>query len=395
MGMRLLRRPTIVLNAALAALALAGIGWAYHAVTASDTDAAASTTGERVVTAASGDVTATVSASGTVESATTADASFVTSGTVTEIHVKVGDVVTEGQLVAKVDPTDAQNDLATARANLTAAEQSLARAEANDSDDATIASAEAKVTQAQTTVDTAQRAVDGTALTAPIAGTVTAVNGAVGSASGGGSSSGGSSSGGDSSSGGSSSGSSSGFVQLADLSTLQVAASFAETDATKLTVGQAATVTWSALSGTTATATVASIAPTATTSNNVNTYAVVATLDTSPDGARLGQSTTVEVTVAEATDVLRIPTAALVTAGSRYSVRVRTAETTETRTVEIGVQGDQYVEITSGLTAGERVLITVTVTSSDSSRDGGNQQGGLPGGNTGGGPAGGGPGGGR
>ena len=59
---------------------------------------------------------------------------------------------------------------------------------------------------------------------------------------------------------------------------MQVSASFAEADATKLKVGQTATVTWAALTGATATGKVATIAPTATTANNVNSYAVVVSL---------------------------------------------------------------------------------------------------------------------
>ena len=49
-----------------------------------------------------------MSASGSVQSASTATADFATSGTVTSIAVKVGDTVTKGQVLAKVDPTDAQ-----------------------------------------------------------------------------------------------------------------------------------------------------------------------------------------------------------------------------------------------------------------------------------------------
>src|SRR2546430_9225838 len=111
-----------------------------------------------------------------------------------------------------------------------------------------------------------------------MAGTVTAVNGSVG-----GSSSVSASPAAAPSSAGS------GFIQLADLGQLQVSGYFAEADATKLKVGQAATVSWSALANTRATGKVASIAPTATTQNSVNSYQVVVSLDTVPAGTRLGQ----------------------------------------------------------------------------------------------------------
>src|SRR5260221_601109 len=76
-----------------------------------------------------------------------------------------------------------------------------------------------------------------------------AVSGAVGSSSG----SSGSNSQANAASSSSSSSSSSGFIQLADLTKLQINASFAEADATKLKADQVANVTWSALSGTRAT----------------------------------------------------------------------------------------------------------------------------------------------
>lgn len=390
--MRLWRPPTLILNASLGALALIGAGWAYHAVTASETTTTTTTSQQRTVTVSQGEVVATVSATGTVESANTASADFVTSGTVTSISVKVGDTVKKGQVLAKVDPTESNESLATAEANLDAAEESLDRAEDSD-DDATIATAEAAVTSAKATVAAAKRAVTGTVLKAPMAGTVTSVNGSVGGSSGGSSSSGSSGTGG--SSGSSTSSSSSGFIEIADLSEMQVSASFAEADATKLKAGQTATVTWSALSGTTAEGKVATISPTASTSNNVNSYAVVVSLDSPPTGARLGQTTTVEVTTASATDVIRVPTTAVTTRGTRHTVTLLSNGQTTVQQVEIGVEGDSYIEITSGLTVGQQVQITVTTSSNSSSNSGDFPGGGFGGGGIPGGGAGPGAGGGR
>src|SRR4051812_43760628 len=113
-AMRLWRRPTVLINAALAVLAVAGGFWAYQIVTGTSSAAAATTTRTRVVPVTQGDVSQTVSATATVASSATSAANFVTSGTVTEIDVHVGDVVTKGQLLAKVDPTSAQSALDTA-----------------------------------------------------------------------------------------------------------------------------------------------------------------------------------------------------------------------------------------------------------------------------------------
>lgn len=360
MKINLLGWPSAV-NAGLGVLAVVGAVWAFQTVTVASTTST-STSGQRAVAVGVGDVVATVSASGTVQSASTANADFTTSGTVTEIDVKVGDQVGKGQVLAKVDPTAAQDSLNTAHANLNSAEQALSRARAaTPSDAATIASAQAQVASDQSTVDSAQRALDGTVLKAPMSGTVTAVNGSVGASSS--SSSGASGSGGGSGSTGaaaassstsSSATSSSGFIQLADLGQLEISAYFAEADATRLKVGQAATVAWSALANTSETGTVASISPTATTQNNVNSYQVLVSLSAKPDGIRLGQTVTAAVTVGESDGVLRLPSAAVRSAGGRFTVQLAAGGTVP---VQVGVQGDTFDEITDGLSEGQQVVV--------------------------------------
>jgi len=287
--------------------------------------------------------------------------------------------VAKGQVLATVDPTSANAQLTTAQANLNAAKASLTRANGSG-DDATIAQAQAQVTTAQAAVNDASRAVTGTTLTAPMPGTVTAINGSVGAASGGGSG------GGSGSGSASSSSSSSGFIQLADLTVMQVSANFAEADATRLKVGQTTTVSWAALTGATATGKVATIAPTATTSNNVNSYAVILYLDSVPTGVRIGQTVTAKVTVDQASNVLRLPNAAVRSVGNRHQVTVETAtNATEVRFVEVGVEGDTFTEITSGVAEGDQVVIVTTTTGTTTGTGGLGGFGGFGGGGAGGG----------
>lgn len=355
--LRRLWRPTVLVNLTLALVAVGGALWAVQTVRGpAAAEAGTGSSQQRVIPVTQGDVTASVSASGNVQSASTATANFVTSGTVTEIAVKVGDVVTKGQVLAKVDTTLVQAQLDTARANRTAAGANYTRVKNAGGDAASLASASASVSSADAAVVSAQAAVDGTVLTAPIAGTVTAVNGAIGSSSG----SSGSSGGGNSAGGtGTTSTTSSGFITLADLNSLQVSANFAEADATRLKVGQEATITWSALSGTRATGTVATVAPTATTQNNVNSYAVVVSIATPPAAVRLGQSTSVQVTVASAANAIRVSTLALRGTGTQRTVEVMVNGAAETRTVEIGVEGNQFAEVKSGLAVGDQVVVTM------------------------------------
>ncbi|HWS32706.1 MAG TPA: biotin/lipoyl-binding protein [Actinoplanes sp.] len=380
MKVRLSRHPSSVVNAVIGVVLVAGAYTVYETFSGSDDGGTAAAASERTVNVQQGTVTKTATADGTLESASTASATFETSGTVTAINVKVGAKVKKGQTLAKVDPAAAQRTLDAAEADLDAAQDALDRAEAANSD---TTEAENQVTTAELAVTEAEAGVEGTVLTAPMAGTVTAVNGTLGgSASGSSSSSSGASQGGGSStsSSGSSSSSSSGFIEIADLTKMQVSASFAEADATSLKEKQVATVTWNALSGVEQSAKVAAIDPSATTSNSVVTYGVTLTLDKVPTGAKVGQTVSVSVTTGSKENVVLVNTAAITTVGNRHTVTVVAGGVQESRSVEIGLEGDSATEITSGLTAGEQVVVKTTSTSTGGNQQGGGGFGGLSGG---------------
>lgn len=359
-----LRHRSTLLNTGLVVLIAAGGWWGYTMVRGTGTANSADQTGTgRQVTVAARTVTQTVSTSGSVASSDVVSANFTTPGTVTKIYVKLGQSVTKGQELARVDPTAADEQLKTAQDNLTVAEDSLTRAKASG-DTTSIDTAQQQVDSAKDAVTSAQDAVDGVVLKAPISGVVIAQNGTVGaSASSTNSGSGGSGSGGGG--GGLSTGSSSSgaFIQIADMTKMEVDTDFPEADATKLAVGMPADVTWNALTGATATGTVASINPTANTSNNVVSYGVVVDLTSLPTGIRIGQSTTVTVTTATKDNVLAVPNAAVTGTGTTGVVTVLANGATRRTVVGLGLAGDTYTEITSGLTAGEVVVLPVVNTS--------------------------------
>ncbi|MEU4158222.1 efflux RND transporter periplasmic adaptor subunit [Actinoplanes sp. NPDC026670] len=372
---------------ALLALLIVGAGfwgWALLRDTSETTRASAS--GSRTVTATQGTVTRTVSADGAVASAATATATFTTSGTVTAIGVKVGQKVTSGALLARVDATDAKRDLELAQANLEAAEDALDRAEdaGTDTDNASNA-----VTEAELAVDEAEAAVAGTRLTAPMAGTVVAVNGTLG-----GSSSGTSTGTSTGTSNGSSSAGAGGFVDLADLTKLQITAAFSEADATELKEGQSATIVWNALQNAETTGAVVAVDPTATSENSVVTYGVTVSLPNPPDGAKPGQTVTVSVVTGSVENAVMVNSAAVTTIGNRHSVTVLdSAGKQEVRQVQVGLEGDDAAQITSGLASGERVVVPTSTTTSTTTGNFRGSGAGFPGG--GGAPPGGGGNGGR
>jgi multidrug efflux pump subunit AcrA (membrane-fusion protein) len=86
----------------------------------------------RVITVGAGVVQSTVSGSGNIQATTQLDLGFKTSGVVTEIYVHQGQHVTEGQLLAELNPDSAEVTLEQARAALQAAEANLVQEEETD-----------------------------------------------------------------------------------------------------------------------------------------------------------------------------------------------------------------------------------------------------------------------
>ena len=113
-------------NVALVAIVLAIAITAYFLFFRKDPPAASATRPTAEV--ARGDVTASVSSSGTLQSSQTASPQFETSGTVTQIMVKVGQVVAKGTAIAKVDPSAAERQLRIADQNQIASANSVTAA---------------------------------------------------------------------------------------------------------------------------------------------------------------------------------------------------------------------------------------------------------------------------
>lgn len=115
------RWPWLVIALILLLLALAGTGWylRWGQVVAVETVAAAP------LSAVSAD-TAVLDATGYVTARREATVSAKTTGKLAEILIEEGDRVTKGQVLARLDDSDAQAELRLARAQLTAAKASVA-----------------------------------------------------------------------------------------------------------------------------------------------------------------------------------------------------------------------------------------------------------------------------
>jgi multidrug efflux pump subunit AcrA (membrane-fusion protein) len=91
----------------------------------------------RTAKAAQGVVQSTVSGSGNLAAASQLNLGFKTSGTVTNIYVTQGQHVTEGQLLATLDPQSAEVTLEQSKAALQSAEANLAKEEETDGETST------------------------------------------------------------------------------------------------------------------------------------------------------------------------------------------------------------------------------------------------------------------
>jgi RND family efflux transporter MFP subunit len=149
------KRKTLILNSMLAVTA---VGLVTFGVTSLGGSGSASAT-ETETTVRAGSVTQTVSATGNAIAAEDLTLNFSGGGTLTEVDVAAGQTVTEGQVLARIDSTTAENQLKTAQANLSSAQARMQGLQhpltAQD-----LIKNQASVTQAQSAVDSAQTGLD-------------------------------------------------------------------------------------------------------------------------------------------------------------------------------------------------------------------------------------------
>lgn len=86
-------------------------------------------------------------------------------------------------------------------------------------------------------------------------------------------------------------------------------------------------------------------------------YRVFITLDDVPEHLVDGMTADASIVIAERSGVLCLPRALVrASSGPSAAVTVWNGQTTETRQIELGLRGDVYIEILSGLAAGELVV---------------------------------------
>ncbi len=343
------------------------------------------------------DVDVTVAASGTVDPALELGLQFsgFATAVLSTLEVEVGDVVAEGDVLATLETEALEAAVASARSGvasartaelqalqaLETAEQAVVAARLNyenifDDFPSTIAgqpnkhialenaqaqqaSAAAQLTAAQQQVAAAGPAktsaaaqlesalanLENATLTAPAAGTIVAIASEVGEPIG-------------TTSVGTSG--TSGFIILASLNEFVVRADFAEGDVVGIAPGQKVSLEFDALPDDPREGEVTQVAPFGVvdpSGASLTTYEVTISVPNAPEGLRAGMTAQASITTEEQLGVVAAPVTALVPTPDGFVVRVQAEDGTITNVpVEVGIRGGYWVEITSGLSEGDRVV---------------------------------------
>ena len=331
-----------------------------------------------------GKIAQTVSATGEISATNLVDVGAQVSGQIKKMHVKIGDVVKEGDLIAEIDNVTQVNEVNTRKAQLQTYQaqlesaqvalkiaqrkysryKSLASADAVSKEEfeatedslainrAKIKELQSSIRQTQIAINTAEKDLGYTRITAPSTGTVVSLVVEQGQTI-------------------NSSQTSPTVVQIADLTSMTNKMQIAEGDATKVKAGQ--TVNFTILSEPDApiSAKLDSIDPglttmsqgsysksTDTTSNAIYYYARATVPN--PDGKlAIGMTTQNTVEIASADNVLMVPTVAIKTKDGKKFVRVLGANNQAVdREIQTGLKDSMNTEVKSGLNEGEKVVMS-------------------------------------
>ena len=352
-----MKRGKIIGIGALAAVLVAGgVYWYMESSAAEKTAQAVETVAVQRM-----DIKSTVEATGTIRPVDSVEVSSKITARINSVLVKENDVVTAGQVVATLDGKDyeAKRDQAQYRVTNTRAKynrmsylESIGAKSKSDLEDA-----EYNYDTAQSTLEEANSDASETIITAPISGVVVGEPKTAGTMAVQGSDN------------------PTVIMRIADLSKKQIKAKVDETDIGNIRIGQEATFTVDAFTDKKFSARVSKISQTdvtnswdtssssssASSSTSVIYYYVTLDVD-DPENLLLPAMTArVVINTADRNDALVVPLSTLKTdAAGSYVLVLQEDGTQETRYVETGIYSDEYVEILSGLSEGERVVSTYT-----------------------------------
>jgi macrolide-specific efflux system membrane fusion protein len=335
------------------------------------------------VAVARGDVEETVLASGTLEANSVTSVGAEVSGRIETLHVKLGDTVKQGDVIAQIDSLNQENDVKAAEASLAnikaqklakqadvvQAQQALDRARqlvgqklmsqadfeaaqaTLDAANAQIAALDAQISQAELAVDAANLNLSRTKITAPVSGTVVAVLVTEGQTV-------------------NANQQTPTIVKIADLDTMIIKAQISEADVTRVQPGQHAWFTILGEPDRRIDATLLSVEPAPDAIADSDTgissgddaiyYNGLFRVENADHHLRIAMTAKVTIVLNEAKNALTIPSSLLGDKGPKgnYVVRVYdpATKTTKPARITVGLDNNITAEVTSGLKEGDLVV---------------------------------------
>jgi macrolide-specific efflux system membrane fusion protein len=306
------------------------------------------------------DISSSVSATGIIKPQVGAEVRIGTraSGTVTDLHVNIGDYVQKGQLLAEIDASELKAKLNQALANLKYAETTLKYAKLEfkrmeklnakeyvsqqvlEEAKKAVEIAESQVIQEESNVDYITIQLSYTKVNASISGVVGSVSTQEGETV-------------------SATFSAPTFVTIIDLDQLEVWAYIDETDIGRIEIGQAVTFTVDTYTETEFSGIVTAIYPKAEIQNNVVNYITIIKIQNQEEKIlRPEMTASVNIWMQKHENVITIPAKALIRKNEKYYVSIMQDGQAIEQEVKTGLRQNSYVEILEGLNETEKIIIS-------------------------------------
>jgi HlyD family secretion protein len=264
-------------------------------------------------------------------------------GAAEELAAARAEVESARAQLSQLTGANRSGNVAAAQAGVDIAQAELEKL-TNDPSASDLARAEAGVARSEAALKAAQHELDQATLVAPFAATVARVDLRVGERSG-----------------------QDGVIAIADLSSFHIDIPVDELDVAQIKPGQPVRIALDALPGQDLTGTVTTIDPLATkTDKGTNTYKVVVTITSADPAVRPGMTAAAQIVTQRKDGAILVPRRAVQSENGQSFVlipkegpvdRVTQTPASEKRPVTIGLSNNESVEITSGLKAGEQVLV--------------------------------------
>lgn len=278
----------------------------------------------------------TVSDSGEIQPVTYANLSFEIPTAIEWVGVDIGDTVTEGQELIRIDRNQLAAQIQTARIDVekAIAAEDLARRKWDDLKPEEKYRIKKDSEQARSRLSATQAQWSKTTLTSPIDGIVAQQNARVGEIASG------------------------VVIRIIDPNDLHIEALMSESDVIRMFVGQEAQITFDAFDDEIFMAKITQIDPEAVMLQDVTYYRILLDLDHVDERVRSGMSVDVDIIVEQKNDVLAVPLRFIRSDDQGSYVFVASGEEYIKKYVTLGIEGDDgNVEVIDGLIEGQEIFV--------------------------------------